>query len=133
MPTRETPAPPDEDGDEGREPPAQGGAAEAAKALARKCALQVAAKIWGLKEQLLPPTPQPPEVVQAAVKVASEPDYHGPVVIHETSDNCGCGGPGDGTHLLRAMLDADLGAALGPNPAPWRSRRTGSRPRARQP
>ncbi|MCR9259588.1 MAG: M81 family metallopeptidase [Pseudomonadaceae bacterium] len=32
-----------------------------------------------------------------------------PVVIHETSDNCGGGSPGDGTHLLRAMLDAGLG------------------------
>ncbi len=33
-----------------------------------------------------------------------------PVVVHETSDNCGGGSPGDGTHLLRAMLDAGLGA-----------------------
>lgn len=32
----------------------------------------------------------------------------GPIVIHETSDNCGGGAPGDGTHLLRAMLDANL-------------------------
>ena len=32
----------------------------------------------------------------------------GPVVINETSDNCGGGAPGDGTHLLRAMLDAEL-------------------------
>lgn len=37
------------------------------------------------------------------------------MVIHETSDNCGCGGPGDGTHLLKAMLAADLGNKLGPN------------------
>lgn len=35
---------------------------------------------------------------------------NGPVVIHETSDNCGAGTPGDGTHLLRAMLEAKLGA-----------------------
>ncbi len=33
-----------------------------------------------------------------------------PVIIHETSDNCGGGTPGDGTHLLRSMLDAGLGA-----------------------
>lgn len=31
-----------------------------------------------------------------------------PVIIHETSDNCGGGAPGDGTHLLRAMLEAKL-------------------------
>ncbi|MDA1074142.1 MAG: MlrC C-terminal domain-containing protein [Proteobacteria bacterium] len=29
-------------------------------------------------------------------------------MINETSDNCGGGAPGDGTHLLRAMLDAGL-------------------------
>ena len=38
----------------------------------------------------------------------------GPVVINETNDNCGAGCPGDGTHLLRAMLDAGLGTARGP-------------------
>ncbi len=31
-----------------------------------------------------------------------------PVVINETSDNPGGGTPGDGTHLLRAMLEAGL-------------------------
>jgi microcystin degradation protein MlrC len=31
-----------------------------------------------------------------------------PVVINETSDNPGGGTPGDGTHLLRAMLEARL-------------------------
>ena len=31
-----------------------------------------------------------------------------PGVIHETSDNCGGGSPGDGTHLLRAMIEARL-------------------------
>ena len=47
----------------------------------------------------------------AAVAAAEATEWHpdsGPVVIHETSDNCGGGAPGDGTHLLRAMLDADL-------------------------
>lgn len=32
----------------------------------------------------------------------------GLVVINETSDNTGAGAPGDSTHLLRALLDADL-------------------------
>lgn len=35
----------------------------------------------------------------------------GPIVIHETSDNCGGGAPGDGTHLLRAMLEQNLSDA----------------------
>ncbi|MFK7913263.1 MAG: M81 family metallopeptidase [Pseudomonadales bacterium] len=43
-----------------------------------------------------------------AVAAATEQPA-GPVVVHETSDNCGAGTPGDGTHLLRAMLDAQLG------------------------
>ena len=32
-------------------------------------------------------------------------------MINETSDNCGGGTPGDGTHLLRAMLKAKLESA----------------------
>ncbi len=31
-----------------------------------------------------------------------------PIVINETSDNPGGGTPGDGTHLLRALLEEDL-------------------------
>ncbi len=46
-----------------------------------------------------------------AANRTNETKTQGPVVIHETSDNCGAGTPGDGTHLLRAMLDANLGAA----------------------
>jgi microcystin degradation protein MlrC len=34
-----------------------------------------------------------------------------PIVINETSDNPGGGAPGDGTHLLRALLDARVGDA----------------------
>lgn len=45
-----------------------------------------------------------------AAYTSNETKHEGPVVIHETSDNCGAGTPGDGTHLLRAMLDANLGA-----------------------
>ena len=44
-----------------------------------------------------------------AVAAACAHDTY-PVVIHETSDNCGGGTPGDGTHLLRGMLKAGLGA-----------------------
>ncbi|MEJ2090360.1 MAG: MlrC C-terminal domain-containing protein, partial [Gammaproteobacteria bacterium] len=47
------------------------------------------------------------EAVAAAMAFDWSPSA-GPVVIHETSDNCGGGAPGDGTHLLRAMLGAGL-------------------------
>ena len=44
---------------------------------------------------------------EEAVERARNSTEH-PVVINETSDNCGGGTPGDGTHLLRAMLEARL-------------------------
>jgi len=44
---------------------------------------------------------------EEAIRQARENTTY-PVVINETSDNCGGGSPGDGTHLLRAMLDANL-------------------------
>ena len=87
---------------------------EAAQALATSVAQEVAAMVWEIRDEFLPPTPQPAEVCASALALALEPSREGPVVVHETSDNCGCGGPGDGTHLLRAMLDAELGHRLGP-------------------
>lgn len=43
-----------------------------------------------------------------AVKMATELIDDGLIVINESSDNPGCGAPGDATHLLRAMLEADI-------------------------
>lgn len=37
----------------------------------------------------------------------------GPVLIHESSDNPGGGTPGDGTHLLRELLQRDVPSAFG--------------------
>ena len=72
-------------------------------ALAR--ARQFARELWAQREHLIPESLDGP----AAVARAQSHDVY-PVVIHETSDNCGGGSPGDGTHLLRAMLDAGLGS-----------------------
>jgi microcystin degradation protein MlrC len=47
------------------------------------------------------------ETPDMAVRRASGSDT-GPVVINACSDNPGGGSPGDGTHLLRAMVDAKL-------------------------
>ena len=50
----------------------------------------------------LPPVlPQPGRRRGAGLAAA-----HGPVVVNEYADNPGGGTPGDGTHLLRAVLDA---------------------------
>jgi microcystin degradation protein MlrC len=71
--------------------------------LARSCATEVAEVVWAMRDALLPRSLSCEEAIALAM---AEP--LGPVVINETSDNTGGGAPGDGTHLLRAMLDAGL-------------------------
>ena len=70
--------------------------------LARQAAEDVAAMVWEMREQLNPQLPMPVEAVEQALTADS-----GPVVIAEVSDNPGGGSPGDATHLLRALLDAN--------------------------
>ena len=53
------------------------------------------------RENFRPSFPSPAEGVAQALAAA-----HGPVVVNEYADNPGGGTPGDGTHLLRAVLDA---------------------------
>ncbi|MEM7078750.1 MAG: M81 family metallopeptidase [Pseudomonadota bacterium] len=64
-----------------------------------------ARRLWEAREEFRPLSLSGAQAIDAA---RAHDRY--PVVIHETSDNCGAGTPGDGTHLLRAMLDAQLGA-----------------------
>ena len=69
-------------------------------------ARSLAETVWKNRAALEPTSLSAAEAVEAAkTAVAAEQT---PVVINETSDNCGGGSPGDGTHLLRAMLDAGL-------------------------
>lgn len=75
------------------------GERDQASALAR----DLAGKIWASRESFRPVSLSAAE----AVAEVERSDVH-PVVINETSDNCGGGTPGDGTHLLRAMLAAKL-------------------------
>ena len=70
-------------------------------ALAERCADEVAQWIWSRREDFRPSFPSPAEGVAQALAAA-----HGPVVVNEYADNPGGGTPGDGTHLLRAVLDA---------------------------
>jgi microcystin degradation protein MlrC len=71
--------------------------------LAQTTANQVANDIWQQREQFRATSLSAVEALQSA-----QASNAFPVVINETSDNCGGGAPGDGTHLLRAMLDAGL-------------------------
>lgn len=63
----------------------------------------LAARIWDSRDAFRPVSLSAEEAVAEARRGQEHP-----VVINETSDNCGGGTPGDGTHLLRAMLDAKL-------------------------
>lgn len=74
----------------------------------RSMARRMAERLWAQREGFRAKSLDGPAAVAEARRVAST-GLSGPVVINETSDNCGGGAPGDGTHLLRAMLDARLG------------------------
>lgn len=72
-------------------------------ALARQVARDAATFLWDRIETFVPETRSAEEAIERARAVGQRP-----VVINETSDNPGGGAPGDGTHLLRAMLDAGV-------------------------
>lgn len=74
---------------------------DGSQAAAREAAADVARYAWGLREAFLKSAPGPAEAVHLALASDARP-----VVINETSDNPGGGAPGDGTYLLRALLDA---------------------------
>jgi microcystin degradation protein MlrC len=72
-------------------------------ALAKQAAEDVAAYLWNRKgDFMLEPCP-PAEAIRRALAVEGRP-----VVINDGADDPGGGAPGDGTHLLRAMIEADL-------------------------
>ncbi|WP_135556071.1 M81 family metallopeptidase [Paenibacillus cymbidii] len=69
--------------------------------LAATIAREVADEVMERKEQFFKPYPDPAEGVRLALQSPARP-----VVINETADNPGGGAPGDGTHLLRALVEA---------------------------
>lgn len=71
--------------------------------LAREIAENVASEIWERVEAFRPELRDAETAVNDALAAEGRP-----VIVHEGSDNPGGGGPGDGTHLLRAMIEADL-------------------------
>ncbi len=74
--------------------------------LARAGAREVAAWIWANRERFRHENETPEGAVRHAAGLVASGTR--PVVINETNDNPGGGAPGDATHLLRAMLDAEL-------------------------
>jgi microcystin degradation protein MlrC len=69
---------------------------------AKQIAEEVATTIWEMREQFREEFPDPATSVAQALSLEVEP-----VVIAEISDNSGGGAPGDGTYLLRALLEAN--------------------------
>ena len=68
--------------------------------LGERMARQLAEEIWPLREQLLPePMLEPAEAVRAAAAAAGHP-----IIITDSADTAGGGGPGDTTGLLKAIL-----------------------------
>jgi microcystin degradation protein MlrC len=79
-------------------------------ALARAVGAEMGRWVWEHRERFRIESPTPEQAVRLALGADTTT---GPVVINETSDNPGGGAPGDGTHLLRALLDADPPAGAG--------------------
>lgn len=76
---------------------------DANRFLAGKTAKAAASAIWKVREQFFLPFLSPKEGVEAAAGSRKSP-----VIINETSDNPGAGTPGDGTFLLKEMLEKNI-------------------------
>lgn len=69
--------------------------------LAREISRRVGRWIWEHRADFASEGVPPAEAVRRALSAGRRP-----VVINETNDNAGGGAPADGTHLLRAIIDA---------------------------
>ncbi len=74
-------------------------------ALARAVAQQIAAEVWDRREEFRLESLTPEIAIRQAQRVIVE--RGGPVVINDTADNPGGGTPGDATHVLRALIEAN--------------------------
>ena len=73
---------------------------------AQQAAQEVGRLLWERRQELAVDSHPVREAVRLAGSVA------GPVVVNEYSDNTGAGAPGDATHLLRALVEAELHACF---------------------
>ena len=62
-----------------------------------------AAKLWGLRGQLLPDWPSIPEALDRVARAGKTP-----VVVADFADNAGGGAPADSTFVLREVLDRGM-------------------------
>lgn len=71
--------------------------------LAQQLACEIGEHVWEQKNSFFPFLPEPTEGIKTALNHRGSP-----IVINETSDNPGAGAPGDGTNLLKALLEANV-------------------------
>jgi microcystin degradation protein MlrC len=75
-------------------------------ALAQAVAERLGRALYALRDELLPVMPE----IDAALASASR--LPGLIVMADTADNPGGGAPGDTTHLLRGLLEAEIGPSV---------------------
>lgn len=75
-------------------------------ALAHEVATDIAAAVWSRRNEFIVESIQPAVTIELASQALTT--LGGPIVINDTADNPGGGTPGDGTHLLAAMIQADV-------------------------
>ncbi|WP_243292219.1 M81 family metallopeptidase [Bacillus sp. FJAT-47783] len=71
--------------------------------LAQKISADIANRVWGLREKFVYNYPSPEVGIDKALLIEGYP-----IIINETSDNPGSGAPGDGTFLLKSMIEKDV-------------------------
>ncbi|WP_313891080.1 M81 family metallopeptidase [Psychrobacillus sp.] len=74
--------------------------------LAQQIAEEVSDFIWKMRHDFIVKKPNPKEGIELALKQEGRP-----IILNETSDNPGGGTPGDGTFLLRQLIDSNLESA----------------------
>lgn len=77
--------------------------ADGEAALAQAAAERLGREFYAMRDALLPQMPGIDEAIERARALP------GLVVMADTADNAGGGAPGDTTHLLRALVDAEIG------------------------
>ncbi len=85
--------------------------ADASRETAAATGREAAGWVWDHREDFRQENDTPESAVRRAATAGGATGAAAagrPVVINECSDNPGGGTPGDGTHLLRAMVEADL-------------------------
>ncbi|MDZ3833610.1 MAG: M81 family metallopeptidase [Sphingopyxis sp.] len=80
--------------------------ADGDQALAERTAERLGRELYDQRHQLIPAMPSIDQAIDQARSLA------GVVVMADTADNSGGGAPGDTTHLLRALIDADIGPCV---------------------